>query len=141
MRIEEGKFYRTREGRKVGPVRATDNSFWPMECGGTWWRANGESCEGSMARMYPRNDIISEWIESPVRTETVTTRRIEPGVYGRIRVRDEAGMVDGGTQVGFNFVARNGASMGQPEVAYLSAPELRELARVALEIAEYLDAK
>jgi hypothetical protein len=86
MRIEEGKYYRTRDGRKVGPLRATDNGHWPMECDGTWWRADGESCEGSMARMYPENDIVAEWTdEGPVRT--VTRQEIIPGTYDGVCVR------------------------------------------------------
>lgn len=96
------------------------------QVGGFWWDAEDWIFD---APNDPRATL------SPVRTETVTTRRLEPGVYGRVQVRDEAGVV------GFNFVARNGASMGASAVAYLNAPELRELARVALEIAEYLDAQ
>lgn len=122
MQIEAGKYYRTRDGRKVGPLRATDNSFWPMESRGTWWRANGESCEGSMARMRKENDIIAEWSEGPVRTETVTKRRIVPGVYGGVYVS----------------VGVEGKLVGITVDQFMTAEELDSLAMVASQLAEAL---
>lgn len=62
---------------------------------------------------------------SPVVTETVTVRRLEPGVYGLLQVAE--GMRPKTVHVYTHDSA--------------TAPELRELARVALEIAEYLDAQ
>jgi hypothetical protein len=135
MRIEEGKYYRTRGGRKVGPMRATDNNHWPMECDGTWWRADGESCEGSMARMYPENDIVAEWTEhSPVRT--VERKEVVPGVYGRVDILDVSKFAV--WRVGIGFVSHHGT---RSCAAYLTASELRDLSRVALELADYLDAQ
>lgn len=86
-----------------------------------------------------RNQYRSEHLElfGPIRTETVTTRRLEPGVYGPLHVTREAVMP-----------LRCGEDAPEEPVvyaaiipSYLSASEWRELARVALEIAEYLDAQ
>lgn len=87
--------------------------------GGNWWYGkarNGE--EGMFQEKY-----IAPLSEGPVRTETVTTRRIVPGVYGRVRVNDEG------------KVGRVGLWL---EGHYLNAEELDSLAMVASQLAEAL---
>jgi hypothetical protein len=66
--------------------------------------------------------------DSPIRT----VRRLEPGVYGLLYVGSE---VQGypTREVPVRVAPDHGPTV------YAGAPELRELARVALEIAEYLD--
>lgn len=70
---------------------------------------------------------------SPVRTETITRTVIEPGVYGRLWV-DNA---DTGT-VWVNLVTVGGNFTNRTT---LNATELRELARIATELADGLDAQ
>jgi hypothetical protein len=60
----------------------------------------------------------------PIRTEGVTVRRLEPGVYGRLEVMFGVH----GLAIGLTHQSTNKASYG----TRLTAPELREL---ALEIA------
>lgn len=72
---------------------------------------------------------------SPVVTETVTVRRIEPGVYGPLHV----GVQDNRDYpVSLSFAGKVTGKPISSGVGF-NAPELRELARVALEIAEYLE--
>lgn len=70
----------------------------------------------------------------PIRTETVTVRRIEPGVYGRLSVAE-----DTAPHVSIALTSPDGTEVIERYRRSFSAPELRELARVALEIAEYLE--
>jgi hypothetical protein len=85
----------------------------------------------------------SEWLFDqpndplgPIRTETVTVRRLEPGVYGRLSVQ-----ADTAPYVSIALTSPDGTEVIERYRRSFSAPELRELARVALEIAEYLDAQ
>lgn len=61
MKIEEGKFYRTSEGEKVGPVLRFDDMT--MHLGGDdgrlWWADSGEGYCGGCA------DLIAEWVDEP----------------------------------------------------------------------------
>jgi hypothetical protein len=68
MKIEQGKYYRTRDGRKVGPMRTWGETFQGHDCltsGGFLWRVsdginypdeNGKSNK-------PKIDLISEWTD------------------------------------------------------------------------------
>lgn len=77
LTIEAGKFYRTRDGRKVGPIRAeVDIDHYPfrgVECGGAgrdlWIPKSGEGVNWGMG--YDTNlDIVAEWVEPvPVKAE------------------------------------------------------------------------
>lgn len=129
MRIEEGKYYRTRDGRKVGPMTYIghyDEYGWcVLDLNNAWWNLEGKAQKGRACV-----DIISEWDEGPIRTEKV--RRIKPGVYGLLGVDGEN---EKSVRIGFAGV------MGDGQYFWATPTELRELARVALEIAEYLDAQ
>lgn len=80
MEIEKGGFYRTRDGRKLGPAKSGfsrgrfefDGDFDMMH------ERDGTYC-GSERGL----DIVSEWTEGPVRT--VTRREVVPGSYGRLK--------------------------------------------------------
>ncbi len=66
IKIEAGKFYRTRDGRKVGPMVAS-NSRWPFKTNGhngAYYNADG-SCP-----YFSNLDLIAEWIDEPI-TKTV----------------------------------------------------------------------
>lgn len=67
LKIEAGKFYKTRAGRKVGPVRlkATHGSDGPYRIDGLWnYLENG--LVGSISNGDHKDDIIAEWIDEPV---------------------------------------------------------------------------
>jgi hypothetical protein len=63
MKIEVGKYYKTRDGRKVGPMKYCEHDKWPWDVQGTseLWDKNGKSDEGLEL------DLIAEWQE-PVPT-------------------------------------------------------------------------
>ena len=74
FKLEAGKYYKTRDGRKVGPLTKSHLGF-----------TDGihNYTEYGMAA-GPLLDIISEWSESPIRE--VTRRELVAGVYGRVYV-------------------------------------------------------
>lgn len=96
LKIEEGKFYRTRDGQKVGPISRGYRgfNFWVApDLGGSWsacWHEDGSYWPEGHPYRTPVNagyDLVAEWTDEPtgpVRTRTVT--EIEPGTYGRIEV-------------------------------------------------------
>ncbi|MGF0520616.1 hypothetical protein ACQEDT_03815 [Agrobacterium pusense] len=66
LKIEAGKFYKTRDGRKVGPVRlkATHGSDGPYRIDGLWnYLENG--LVGSISNGDHKDDLIAEWIDKP----------------------------------------------------------------------------
>lgn len=60
LRIEAGKFYKTRDGRKVGPILERDGFF---EVGGWHYSASGECCYTGKSGKYakPEHNLIAEW--------------------------------------------------------------------------------
>ncbi len=85
MQLEVGKFYKTREGRKVGPMQEFDSykNLHPWESNGELWADDGTSYLGE----YPDSDIIAEWHDEPVSpVRTVTRKEIVPGTYGSLEV-------------------------------------------------------
>lgn len=74
LKIEGGKFYKTRAGRKVGPVRlkATHGSDGPYRIDGLWnYLENG--LVGSISNGDHKDDLIAEWIDEPVAKASTTT--------------------------------------------------------------------
>lgn len=124
MKIEVGKYYRTRDGRKVGPMerRATGNRFWSaathLDGYGSFWCEDGAFYYGEE---WPV-DLVSEWHDEP--TSPIRTRReIVPGRYGDVDVFDAHG--------------------GKANVSMASCPrtasELREAAHILNQISEVLE--
>lgn len=88
MKLEVGKFYKTRDGRKVGPVVFADAGLeeYPFAVPQEYvtYRKDGTHYSD---RRESRADLISEWTsDGPVRT--VTRKEIVPGVYGNVYVED-----------------------------------------------------
>lgn len=83
MQLEAGLLYRTRDGRKVGPMEGFGGSGCFRDTVGTgkYWGADGTG--------HHVPDIVAIWNDGPVRD--VTRREIVAGVYGRIGVRDVGG--------------------------------------------------
>jgi len=74
LKIEAGKFYKTRDGRKVGPIRlkATHGSDGPYRIDGLWnYLENG--LVGSISNGDHKDDLIAEWIDEPVAKASTTT--------------------------------------------------------------------
>ena len=130
----EGRYGRTRDGRKVGPMvlDLTTRYYpdYPWRCapndapdiGVPFWTARGEYHRDE--RDHPL-DLVAEWVDDgPVRT--VTRQEIVPGTYGRLRV---GGVFGGVVAVGIG--ARN-------QYLMLDADELDAAARVLAQLAEAL---
>ena len=132
LKIKEGKFYRTRDGRKVGPMEVNDDDYrhtYPFYFGGISYTPEGSV---STANIEYECDIIAEWPEGPVRT--VTRREIVPGVYGRIKVT--------GTYHGNRVTLdwdRNDVLAAAVPIVGMSADELRSAAMIFSQLVEALD--
>lgn len=132
LKIEAGKYYRTRDGRKVGPmVRPAKPDEYPWHGTGPlgnciWYRSEGGKFHGPI--MQNALDLIAEWTDEPTGpVRTVTRKEIVPGVYGRVEVT-----ADGAVR----FVWARGVTQGGPTL--MSAPELRAAAAVLTELADAL---
>lgn len=138
MKIKEGKFYKTRDGRKVGPLRRLRSScLWDVTDDensnqNTFvWASDGKSHTASNL------DIVSEWYTScsaaqvdvqreeygPIRTR----REIVPGMYGCVKV----GWTDGETA----FVSINEGEAQRP----LSSDDISEAIHILSQIREVLE--
>jgi hypothetical protein len=134
VKIEAGKYYLSRDGRKFGPM--VDNGGddgWPMtEVGhkAPCWTRDGyiSTHFGSLPA-----DLIAEWEPTgPVITETV--KRINPGVYGTVEVL--SGPTDT-YSTSVQITMRNGSAFS-PHL-WFDAAELRAAAATLTEIAEALE--
>lgn len=131
MRIEEGEYYRTRDGRKVGPANVAYGGR--FEFSGPHTHCHG--ADGKYIGHDRDLDIVAEWTdEGPIVTETVTVRRLEPGVYGRLSIDHDA---PGYVSIGLTDPKGTGVEEGHRRS--FNSAQLRDLARVATELAEYLD--
>lgn len=89
VKLEVGKYYKRRDGRKVGPmVRNIDGEFrdtHPFKSpSGLTYKVDG----GYLEENYEDHlDIIAEWIDEPASpVRTVTRKEIVPGMYGGVVV-------------------------------------------------------
>lgn len=65
IKIEAGKFYKTRDGRKVGPMlfeNFGDGEPWHTSDTCRWWSDDGTRRDGSNGES---DDLIEEWIDEP----------------------------------------------------------------------------
>jgi len=129
MKIEAGKYYRTRDGRKVGSMaympEGRHSEFPWVDPEGNAWKANGQFSlrpEGHPSS----NDLIAEWTDDPASKPSpfVMRREFVPGVYGAFSV----GPID----------SMNRLHVMQGEAKMLTADELDEAAHLFAQFAEYL---
>lgn len=121
----EGAYGRTRDGQRVGPLRAFGYGFIEIEGDGRLWEPDGRFV--NEMRYDMTRDLVAEWTEDgPVRT--VTRREIVPGTYGRLGVGQP---FEGVVPVGW---------VGHHHTSYprLNADELDAAARVLTQLAEAL---
>ncbi len=73
LHISEGRYYRTRDGQKVGPMIDRNPTPWDRtkwrDVGGRCWHENGEHYKEMQT---PNLDIIAEWTE-PMDLTAITT--------------------------------------------------------------------
>ncbi|MBY3543625.1 hypothetical protein HFN71_28490 [Rhizobium laguerreae] len=69
LTITAGKFYKTRDGRKVGPIsvaQGPDDPWpWKLASGTHYYRNDGFSCPGWADGHRHADDLIAEWVDEP----------------------------------------------------------------------------
>lgn len=130
MKIEEGKFYRTHGGDKVGPMSRSVADSWAAPRWYGSWNNDGKS------NNHPHYDLVAEWTDEPeatgpIRTKTVT--EIVPGDYGRIRV---VGVEPNKRKAVIRLMSGNGFGIHEPS---LDATELRAAATLFNQLADALE--
>lgn len=132
MKLEAGKFYKTRNGLKFCPAEEVypfGNSGWmvPSSAG------HPATYDSYGNRISPTclsgEDLVAEWHDGPVRT--VTRREIVPGTYGKIFINDYN---ESANTVSLNVKDDFGC-------VYFNAEELREAAHILNQLAEALEDK
>jgi len=137
MIVEQGKYYKTRDGRKVGPMVKGILSVWPFEAKEdgndrafgtrTAWRLDG-TFDPHSSRSAHALDLVALWQEptsqGPVRTKTV--KEVVPGMYSGIVV--DGGGDDSGGFVRLSFIR-----------SAMHSSELRAAALVLTQLAEALE--
>jgi len=141
LKIEPGKFYRTRDGRKKGPILKGEQYpkgpwMWKTIEGDDedYYDVDGLSYKGmNLSKNGGHSDLISEWQDEeptgPVRTEM--RKIIVPGLYGRIHV---IRTVDASEPM-VRFIVDD--KTGTPST--FSASDLRESAKLFETLAEALE--
>lgn len=69
LKIEAGKFYKTRDGRKVGPMARWSYSVehpWEQQGGSSVFTKGGDIWRDDGTREYDVPPLITEWIDEPV---------------------------------------------------------------------------
>lgn len=130
MEIIEGKFYRTRDGRKVGPMRRQSNG-WVADSGRIddngaydWYLYGNYDCCNQETPV----DLIAEWRDepkSPIQEEVIqiiTKRKLVAGTYSNVGVSYS---VDAGWE--FSLELNN-----------YNAQELEEASHILAQLAEFL---
>ena len=98
MKIELGKYYRTRDGHKVGPMEQNSLGFHTGKCWFGVWTGKDNIYYGGRAvadKEHPL-DLVNEWME-PYPIQTITQKKIVPGVYGNLSINDLMGIHVGWT--------------------------------------------
>jgi hypothetical protein len=82
MKIEHGKFYRGDDGKKYGPMIASSFAWVQGRASqiDPDWHIDGR------ARANTTVNLIAEWPDGPVITETIIRKTIKPGAYGPIEI-------------------------------------------------------
>lgn len=142
MKIEAGKYYRTRDGKKVGPINRRDDR--PKWGGFIKGDADGAvdgyrywADDGAHYYNISEYDIISEWHDEPTSpVRTVTRKEIVPGTYGRVSV---LGPAPGGGAIELALVEPHGTLAPKSGATSLNPAELRAAIAIFTQLADALD--
>ena len=86
MQIESGKYYRTRDGRKVGPIGKLNDDIYQYFSGEDTYTSEGKSFVGRKRK----SDLISEWTDEP---EPATLDLAALAAQHRIKITVQVGEV------------------------------------------------
>jgi len=146
MKIEEGKYYRTRDGRKVGPVTFSRNGRpWATAPGFnehqwyTQWSVHSKYQGRASIEREDKSDLIAEWTDEPglpSLSPFVTRRELVPGVYGRVAIPENHSSKPG--KIVIHLADSAGGYVQYDAGMLLTADELDEAAHLFAQLAEYL---
>lgn len=131
LKIEAGKFYRTRDGQKVGPAKYQDDASgqkrnWLVS--GCAYRSDGTPYDTG-GYNWPL-DLVALWADEPASpVRTVTRREIVPGMYAGDLVEIDRNAV----------VSEDGVSLWLPRNHRWIATDLRAAAAIFTQLADALD--
>lgn len=74
LKIEAGKYYKTRDGRKVGPMYVINDPYWPWACSDFSYRDDG-TWDADMEQ--DEQDLIEEWQDEPASDVTPEPTEID----------------------------------------------------------------
>lgn len=128
MIIEVGKYYKTRDGRDVGPMASFGLGF-RCENSKFTWHPDGSAASGTKNS----SDIVSEWVEPKSPIKITQKREIVDGDYGAVRVKNQ-------NNVDFPIqITLLGGTTREPVMRRgFNAEQLREAAHIFNQIAEAL---
>lgn len=92
VKLEVGKFYKTRDGDKVGPMEKWAQTVahkWQQRGGTNTYDGGGDIWADDGSSIYRCPDLIAEWTEDEATTgpvRTVTRKEIVDGKYGNVEV-------------------------------------------------------
>ena len=66
MQLEVGKYYKTRDGRKVGPLKDWPDRIWKFKCGESYYKSDGHHEYDDYGSHVHECDLIAEWTDEPV---------------------------------------------------------------------------
>jgi hypothetical protein len=134
MIVQEGKYYKTRDGRKVGPAYSAHRRYEGQEA----FEVDGphasiHRADGTYAGPNCRDlDLIAEWTDGPVRT--VTRREIVRGQYADVDVGERLEIPDCD-----NSSVPPVRKVAVAYAGFRSSAELKAAAAVLLELAGALE--
>ena len=65
MKLEVGKYYKTRDGRKVGPLKDWPDRIWKFKCGESYYKSDGHHEYDDYDSHVHECDLIAEWTDEP----------------------------------------------------------------------------
>lgn len=128
MQIEEGKSYKTSDGRKVGPMHLGHGVKRAWVSGRSSAHDAEWEFDGRVVMAGPEKygDLIAEWKDEPTGPVTIeTVKRINTGTFKRVHV----------TPINGDFVSLH--LQGQT----FNATELRDISELATQLADALEGK
>lgn len=115
MQIEEGKFYRTRDGRKVGPMEVYDGDGFSFCSGGRTYNSYG----GFYSMGISDKDLVSEWSDTPQLLGDMTDAEIG----ALVRAWHEGKVIEGYSRRIDGWVECMVFNLWHEDIAYRIKPE------------------
>ncbi len=115
MKLEVGKYYKTRDGRKVGPMKVDGAGLWSGNIDGVDTGYNSRGRFGQISGSLPNwqrkqewldQDIIAEWSDDQPKGPTLSSETIDSIALDSLRWHFKEGFDDKLTEEAFRIVIR-----------------------------------